>query len=168
LRLKRDFSWFQFLLFSNKWVNLYRYAMHPSSAMAYGGRAAQVERSLTHSLKAPGFNPRAYKVKTRFQSLLSHSPCTSVTRRSDGMGGGVGSLRGPACRAGRLLRVQHRTYTHAPHAHTHHTPHTPRHCTTTEHTHSPHKQYTPTPTHHYTHDTTTHFDQNSMKVFSSI
>jgi hypothetical protein len=26
---------------------------------------------LTHSLKAPGFNPRAYKVKNRFQSLLS-------------------------------------------------------------------------------------------------
>jgi hypothetical protein len=35
---------------------------------------------LTHSLKAPGFNPCAYTVKTRFQSLLSYSTCTATCR----------------------------------------------------------------------------------------
>jgi hypothetical protein len=34
---------------------------------------------LTHSLKAPGFNPCwAYEVKTRFQSLLSNATCTAT------------------------------------------------------------------------------------------
>jgi hypothetical protein len=30
--------------------------------------------SLTHGLRAPGFNPRSYEVKTRFQSLLFQTP----------------------------------------------------------------------------------------------
>jgi hypothetical protein len=35
---------------------------------------------LTHSVKASGFNPDAYEVKTRFQSLLSNSSCTATAR----------------------------------------------------------------------------------------
>jgi hypothetical protein len=36
----------------------------------------------THSLKAPGFNPQAYEVKTRFQSLLSNSSTCAATARA--------------------------------------------------------------------------------------
>jgi hypothetical protein len=36
---------------------------------------------LTHSLKAPGFNPRIYGAKTCwFHGLLSHSTCTAAQR----------------------------------------------------------------------------------------
>jgi hypothetical protein len=46
------------------------------------GGAAHVESSLPICLKPPGFfNPRAYLVKTRFQSLLSKcAACTATTR----------------------------------------------------------------------------------------
>jgi hypothetical protein len=33
----------------------------------------QVESSLTHSSKAPGSNPCTYRVKTRLQTLLTHT-----------------------------------------------------------------------------------------------
>jgi hypothetical protein len=36
-----------------------------------------------YSLKAPGFNPRANEVKTRFQILLSTSTCTATSRRGN-------------------------------------------------------------------------------------
>jgi hypothetical protein len=35
---------------------------------------------LTHSLKAPGFNHRAYQVNSWFQDLLSNSTCTATPR----------------------------------------------------------------------------------------
>jgi hypothetical protein len=42
----------------------------------------QVESSLTHSLKAPGFNPRAaYEVKTRFQNLGFQTQLAPLTVR---------------------------------------------------------------------------------------
>jgi hypothetical protein len=45
------------------------------------GGAVQVEIQLTHSLKPPGFNPRAYKVKSRFQRVaFKKSTCTATPR----------------------------------------------------------------------------------------
>jgi hypothetical protein len=52
------------------------------------GGAVQVEFSWTHSLKLPGYNPRPYKMKTWYQSLLSNafnyfqmlSTCTATRR----------------------------------------------------------------------------------------
>jgi hypothetical protein len=51
-----------------------------------GWGAAQVVNSVDpYSLKAPGFNPRTYEVKTWFQSLLSHATCTATPgQRQDG------------------------------------------------------------------------------------
>jgi hypothetical protein len=75
---------------------------------------------VTHSLKAPGFNPCAYKVKNRFQSLLSNSTCTATAGRRhpqlrDGLGDGhvpevpgqraAVHVRGVAPRHGAPLRV---------------------------------------------------------------
>jgi hypothetical protein len=47
-------------------------------AMRRGG-AVQVESSLTHGLKASGFNPCAYQVISWFQILLSNATCTATS-----------------------------------------------------------------------------------------
>jgi hypothetical protein len=62
-----------------KWVNLHLYAV--AAAAEAASKAAEAEaavaavgrykltHSLTHILQAPGFNPRAYELKTWFQEL---------------------------------------------------------------------------------------------------
>ena len=42
--------------------------------------AVQVEMQLTHSLKAPGFNPETYEVRNWFQNLLLNATYTATTR----------------------------------------------------------------------------------------
>ena len=44
-----------------------------------GGGLYKLNSVVTHSLKAPGFNPRAYKVKTRFKSLLFQMQTCTAT-----------------------------------------------------------------------------------------
>jgi hypothetical protein len=60
-------KWFQAFAFQMQRVPLYtavgRKADDILVARGRHGGAVQVESSLTHSLKAPGFNPSAYEVK---------------------------------------------------------------------------------------------------------
>jgi hypothetical protein len=71
-------TWFQSLQYFK--CNLYRYTpaavadaafrIITSPASALSGGAVQVEcSSLTHSLKPPTFNPRAYQMRNWFQSI---------------------------------------------------------------------------------------------------
>jgi hypothetical protein len=63
----------------------------------------QVESSLTHSLKAPGFNPCAYEVRTWFSKLASlkfslyryiEASAKAAGRPGVGVGGSSGGLGG--------------------------------------------------------------------------
>jgi hypothetical protein len=62
-------NWFQGFAF--KWVSLYRYGVgHARGGDTRINADAVVGLyKLTHSLKAPGFNPRAYQVKKLVSSL---------------------------------------------------------------------------------------------------